>query len=139
MDAATAAEDEKKNVYGFVFAFLKYSQLERPKVMERLVRVASWSDTIHVAIVPAVISDDSRVNVVGEYAYTAFIHCGVIAQPVDQVLNHYYSYKFLPVRCIGVFQSGVRFLESLVGVRYNNLSLLSTLLPARCVVSSRCI
>ena len=94
--------------------------------------MASRGDAIHVAVVPAEMG--TSVDLIGGYAYTAFINCGVEKQPVEQVLNRCYSYRFLPVRCIGMFQKGVSFLDSMVGTRYNRLSLLSTLLPKKLTV-----
>jgi hypothetical protein len=119
-------------VYGFVFAFCEFSRLGHPSLMERAVRAVSRSDSIHVAVVPAALDRAvRRVGIVGEAAYTAFMGCGVVAQPVDQVLTRCYCYSFLPVRGgdAALFRDGVRFLRGMVGVRYNRLSLLSTLLP----------
>lgn len=109
-------------MYGFVFAFCEFSRLGHPSLMERAVRAVSRSDSIHVAVVPAALDRAvRRVGIVGEAAYTAFMGCGVVAQPVDQVLTRCYCYSFLPVRGgdAALFRDGVRFLRGMVGVRYN--------------------
>lgn len=101
-------------------------------MMERAVCFATQSDTIHVAVVPAIknLHGNNRI-MLSESAYTSFINCGVEEQPVTDLFNGCYTFRFLPVKNVELFMKGMDFLNGLVGAHYNRLSLISTLLP-RC-------
>ena len=121
-------------LFGFVFAFYTFSRLRRVSMMERMVHMATGSDAIHVAIVPATMmmnNNNNNMIHVDRVAYTSFMDRGVEVQPVAQVLNDCYTFYFMPVRDSDAFQVGLKFLNGLLGAQYNNLSLFTTLLPRR--------
>jgi hypothetical protein len=116
---------------GFVFAFYRFSRLRHASLLERMVHTATGDDAIHVAIVPASFCARTRGIQAIDCAYTAFIGKGVMRQPFGEVLgNPDYVLYFVPAAHAN-FIRGMDFLKSVVGTHYNNLSLLSTLLPRR--------
>ena len=125
---------ETRHMIGFVFAFYRFSRLKQASLLERMVHTVTGDDAIHVAIVPA--SFFSRIQAL-DCAYTAFIGKGVMRQSIDEVFgNPNYVLYFVPAaassgRAHANFIRGIDFLRSVVGTHYNNLSLLSTLLPPR--------
>jgi hypothetical protein len=122
---------------GFIFAFYRFSLLKHASLLERMVHAATGDDAIHVAIIPARMSPTRTVEAL-DCAYTAFIGTGVTTQPVSEVFgNTDYALYFVPAASSAAaapenFNRGRAFLGSVVGTHYNNLSLLSTLLPRRC-------
>lgn len=122
-----AAGSETRHMIGFVFAFYRFSRLKQASLLERMVHTATGDDSIHVAIVPARASQGIQAI---DCAYTAFIGKGVMMQPIDEVFgNPNYVLYFVPAAHAN-FVRGIDFLRSIVGTHYNNLSLLSTLLPS---------
>lgn len=112
---------------GFVFAFYRYSRLQHATFLERLVHVATGDDAIHVAIIPAMVLHRSLYYC--DVGYTAFIGNGVMKQPADEVMrDKNYACYFVPTPHD---KEGGAFLESVVGIQYNGVSLFSTLLPMR--------
>ena len=84
------------NACGFVFAFFKYSRMNRVGLFETVVRFATRSDYIHVAIVPApqvLLDSEGRVSriIARDIAFTAFMFLGY-----DEVK------KFTSKYCFGV-------------------------------------
>jgi hypothetical protein len=115
---------------GFIFAFYRFSLLKHASLVERMVHTATGDDAIHVAIVPAQRNAANTVRAL-DCAYTAFIGQGVVRQPIDEVFGSpNYVLYFVPVAPY-YFDMGRSFLSSVVGTQYNNISLLSTLLPTR--------
>ena len=142
---------ETRHMIGFVFAFYRFSRLKQASLLERMVHTVTGDDAIHVAIVPASFcaasesfsalpnasaSFFSRIQAL-DCAYTAFIGKGVMRQSIDEVFgNPNYVLYFVPAAASSGsahanFIRGIDFLRSVVGTHYNNLSLLSTLLPPR--------
>ncbi len=117
-------------LFGFVFAFYKFSRLPSVSLMERVVHAVTNSDSIHVAIIPA-FKNAALETRLDSVAYTAFMGRGVEVQSVTEVMNECYTFYFVPVSGPDAFDSGLSFLHSLLGAKYNNLSLLTTLLPKR--------
>ena len=101
-------------------------------MLECAVRFATQNDMIHVAVIPAIynLKQNNRI-MVSEKAYTSFINCGVEMQPVTNLFDGSYTFRFLAVNDVHTFVKGMDFLNGLVGASYNRLSLVSTLLP-RC-------
>ena len=69
------------NACGFLFAFFKYSKMRRIGLFETVVRFATRSDYIHVAIVPApnvLLDTEGRIQrvVARDIAFTAFMFLG---------------------------------------------------------------
>ncbi len=119
-----------ESVHGFVFAFYRFSRVQRPWLIERVVHAATGNDAIHVAFVPATMKSGARFHL-APHAYTAFMGKGVVTQPTAELLgNGEYTYVFMPARDLPTAQQGVAFLNQVVGARYNSLSLVATLLPA---------
>lgn len=133
---------ETRHMIGFVFAFYRFSRLKQASLLERMVHTVTGDDAIHVAIVPASFQSagqpQGRSSVQAlDCAYTAFIGKGVMRQSIDEVFgNPNYVLYFVPAaassgRAHANFVRGIDFLRRAVGTHYNNLSLLSTLLPPR--------
>ncbi len=134
---------------GFLFAFIHFSQLERPTLVQRMVHLLTKSDLIHVAVahVPSAIivvrTDDHTPphagggeRVVGVESvlasptvFTAFIGAGFEEQPTETVLIPCYELLFMPVPDPRDQQAGVAFLKSLRGAGYNYTALPLTILP----------
>jgi len=71
----------RMNACGFLFAFFKYSKMQRIGLFETVVRFATRSDYIHVAIVPAphvALDSTGRIQrvVARDIAFTAFMFLG---------------------------------------------------------------
>lgn len=117
--------------WGFVFAFLRYSRMRHPQLVERMVHAATRNDAIHVAFVPAVMLRVDALLLAPD-AYTAFMGKGVTSHPTADLLqDDEYTFVFMPVRDEDTMRRGIDLLHHALGARYNNLSLLATLLPRR--------
>ena len=138
------AVGERHEVGGFLFAFIHFSQLEHPTLVQRMVHLLIKSDVIHVAVVHvprAVVvrrtdpPPEGVAAVVVESmltaptAYTAFIGAGFEEQPAEAVLIPCYELLFLPVPDPHNQWAGVDFLQSLRGAGYNYTALPLTILP----------
>lgn len=119
---------------GFLFAFLCYSRLKHPTMLQRVVKRFIDSDLIHVAMVPvpyALVTARRphaplRIET-GPHAYTAFMWAGFELQPTDHVLDGTYDYVFLSVPDTADYARGLEFLRGLNGANYNYSALLLTL------------
>ena len=119
---------------GFLFAFYNYSQVCETTWIEKLVHVATGSDSIHVAILPVakcIVSRGQNIKElqVEDITYTAFIGYGYRMQRASTVLNNKYKYIFLPLSHNTQYINGINFLRSLGGSKYNYWELPLTLLP----------
>jgi hypothetical protein len=145
--------NNKVECTGFLFAFYKFSHLSNATFIERMVRMATASDTIHVAILPVPrcvltnnamggnsnignncdqISIENIFDVHGleveDTTYSSFIGAGFLKQNASTVLNDKYEFLFVPVEP-QKYLSGLNFLNSLDGTKYNYWALPLTVLP----------
>jgi len=147
--------NNKVECTGFLFAFYKFSHLSNATIIERMVRMATASDTIHVAILPVprcilidnTIGNINRDNIsninnhssienifdvhgleVEDTTYSSFIGAGFLKQNASTVLNHKYEFLFVPVEP-HKYTLGLNFLNSLDGTKYNYWALPLTVLP----------
>ena len=126
--------DEHNIICGFVFAFFRYSQMVKSGFFETLVHLATRSDCIHVAILPAPIVHINEKNgnieciKVHDITFTAFMGHGFEEQSAQTVMNDQYEYMFMQVPR-PKYHEGLDFLISLKGSKYNYLDLPLTMLP----------
>ena len=133
---------------GFLYAFFRFSQLEHASFIQYLVRFATASDIIHVAVVPVLDhcvrepDGNTAYNIVVEdKAFTAFMGIGFDVQPVSTVLTPPYELMLVPTPEHADFDAGMAFLHGLRGAAYNYRALPLTVLPSMlkrliCSVSS---
>ena len=146
---------------GFIFAFFKYQGIKyNMSVIQYLAHYLLASDIIHVAMIPVYqtvvswVGDTSTTTTATQNtsecknndknhnwkvkkthafptAFTAFWGIGVDEPETMSILNKNYDFYFMPVDDMVKFQSGLDFLISLRGAKYNYFDLPLTLMPTK--------
>lgn len=127
---------------GFIFAFQGYEHLPNPYWLQTVVRWLSFSDIIHVAILPvtecilsgSIVNDTfyaTRVEHITaeQHACTAYIGMGCIEQDANMIRDESYRLFFVPVLQKKLYKEGLKFIKGLIGADYNKSGLLLAGLP----------
>ena len=115
---------------GFLFCFKKCSACTAETdtltnlMIGKLVDVLTWSDLIHVEIVPVTRFAEGEIAV-GRYSYTAFMNLGFVRYDAAQCCDRpMFTFLFLPLDEFAT-RHGIAYLECLVGTEYNKGGLLA--------------